>query len=182
MDFYEAKKRIDDIYKTLSQEIDELKMIWQEQLFTWRWWILIILTIIFWAVWIKVRRKESTSRLLYAGLIIALSALILDIIGVFFGLWIYYMMFLLPMPPIVPFNFGILPIIAMLLIQFKPKANPLLKGIIFSSLCSFIGEPFMIWIGIYNPKNWSVFYSFPIYIILFLIAYYAYSRESFHKV
>jgi hypothetical protein len=58
----------------------------------------------------------------------------------------------------------------MLWLQFKPTLNPFLKAVIYSSLTSFIGEPLFEWIGFYTTVKWSVFYSFPIYIMIYLIA------------
>ena len=59
----------------------------------------------------------------------------------------------------------------MLCLQIKPTLNPFIKAVIYSVLTSFIGEPIFVWIGLYTTVKWNVFYSFLIWIILYLIAY-----------
>ncbi|WP_423798064.1 hypothetical protein [Neobacillus sp. SAB-20_R2A] len=58
----------------------------------------------------------------------------------------------------------------MLSLQFKHETNPFLKAVIFAALTAFIGEPIFMWLGFYTEIKWSVFYSFPIYIVIYLIS------------
>ncbi|MBO1511202.1 hypothetical protein [Metabacillus bambusae] len=64
------------------------------------------------------------------------------------------------------------------LIQNKPNINPFIKVIVFPVFPSFIAEPFLIWIGLYQPLNWKHIYSFPIYIGIYLLTNYISKRED----
>jgi hypothetical protein len=56
--------------------------VWQKyMLFTWRWWLDLALAIIPWIIWLKVRDKVSTHRLLYAGFIVMMLTSFLDMLG-----------------------------------------------------------------------------------------------------
>lgn len=72
-------------------------------------------------------------------------------------------------PGYFPWDLTLLPISMMVFIEVKPKLRPIYKGIIYSSLNSFIGEPIGVFIKLYEPLHWKNYYSFPIYILLFLI-------------
>lgn len=100
----------------------------------------------------------------------ALICLILDGIGVQLGLWGYVYDIFPFIPGYVPWDLTLLPIMTMVFIEIKPKINPFYKSLIFSSFNSFIGEPLADYSKIYEPLNWEVYYSFPIYIILYLIS------------
>jgi len=67
----------------------------------------------------------------------------------------------------------------MFLIQIKSESNPYIKALIFATISAFIGEPVAAWIKLYDPANWKYLYSFPIYIVLFLISHHIYYRKSF---
>jgi hypothetical protein len=57
-----------------------------------------------------------------------------------------------------------------------------LKAIIFSVASSFIAEPIFVAIGLYNPKQWKYIYSFPVVIIIYLIADWLSKRKDFEKI
>lgn len=76
----------------------------------------------------------------------------------------------------------LLPILLMTLIQFKPKVFPIIKGLIFASINTFIGEPLFIWLGFYVIKDWHIFYSFPIYFVIFLLAYRLSKVKNFEPI
>lgn len=137
--------------------------------FTWRWWLGVVLSIIPWIFWIKVRNKKDEVRLLFVGLIVAIVTDFLDVIGIFYGLW-YYDYKITPLTVIfIPWDFTLFPVSIMLLLQFKPKANVFIKAIGYSLICAFVFEPFFAWLGIYVYKNWSHWYSFIIYSLLYLM-------------
>lgn len=150
--------------------------------FSWRWWLGVLIMVCLTVIWLKFRKKESTDRLLYTGLFVAILASFLDMIGVFLGLWEYrYEVFPLT-HNYFPWDLFLLPISIMIILQIKPNMNPFIKGIIYAGFSSFIGLPLLTWLDIYKPIKWEYIYSFPILVIIYLAAHYVSLRNQFEKV
>lgn len=98
------------------------------------------------------------------------------------GLWEYNSELIPLTPPLLPWNFTIMPVTSMLFYQYKPQINPLIKSVVFSAIGSFIGQPMFAYIGVYNPKHWKHYYSFPILVIIYLIGHYFLTRKNFKEV
>ncbi|WP_374049850.1 CBO0543 family protein [Neobacillus sp. PS3-34] len=141
-----SKKEIissDKFFQRIHQvEVDYVNHWKEHTLWHWEFWLSVALSIIPW----------------------------LDFLGLVFGLWHYSGRVLPTIPAFLPWDFTLIPVTLMLWLQFKPTLNPFFKAVIYSSLTSFISEPVFEWIGFYTTVKWSVFYSFPIYIIIYLIA------------
>lgn len=176
-------KAMEHAHNLISQSNNEMISLWFKYTFLgWRWWFGVALTIIPWILWIIFRKKESTNRLLFIGFFVILISSWLDIMGILFGLWSYYYKVAPFSPAFIPWDFTLLPVGIMFLLQIKPKISPILKAIAFSVLSSFIAEPFFVWIGIYNPKNWKYIYSFPIILAIYLICDWLSKRPHFEKL
>jgi hypothetical protein len=152
-------------------------------LFSWQWWLGAGLIILPWIFWFIFRKKESTGRLLFAGFVTILLAIIIDLIAVSLGLWSYPMKFF-PISPqlFLPYHFSLAPVAVMVTLQIKPRANPLLKGIIFSAIAAFVGMNVFDMLNFYNPKGWPTYYDFVIYLFLYFIAYWVSKINSFKKL
>ena len=138
-------------------------------IFSWRWWINIALTVLPWVIWLKVRDKENTSRLLFVGVITMLVTNCLNNIGLNYHLW-HYDWKITPLTLMfIPWDYALFPVGIMLLIQVKPKVSVYIKAFIFAFITAFVFEPFYSWLGLYQPVHWKYWYSFIIYIPLFLI-------------
>lgn len=168
----EKMKRVDDIYDKVTKANMEYLHFWRENtLFHWDFWVslfFIVVPIIFWLRW---RKKESSNRLLLVGFFVIIITSWLDFIGVSFGLWYYTGKIFPSIPSYIPWDFVIFPIFIMSLIQFKPNLSPLLKGFLFACVSAFIGEPLFLWLGFYIMKGWHIYYSFPIYFVMYLLAH-----------
>jgi len=176
-------KLAEHAFSLISQSNQEMIDIWIEHTFlTWRWWLGIFLAIVPWILWLIFKKKESTNRLLFVGFFVILTSSWFDIIGILFGLWSYYYNVLPLSPSFVPWDFTLLPVTVMFLLQFKPKIKPIIKAIVFSAFSAFISEPFFTWINMYNPKNWKYIYSFPIFIVIYLVADWLSKRPYFEKI
>lgn len=151
--------------------LDIFKIWKSHMLFKWFWWVELALTILPWILWFIVRKKESTHRLLYGGFVVLILTAFLDMLGMSLGLWGYNANLLPIIPPYIPWDFTLMPVVAMLFYQYKPNANPFIKAIIFSAIASFVIQPFFAWIGFYNPQDWKHEYSFPIIIAIYLIGF-----------
>jgi hypothetical protein len=169
---------LDEVYNMVERANSKLIEIWVAQIvFSWRWWLEIALAIIPWIVWIRIRDKKNSARLLFVGLVVAIISNFLDVIGAAFNLWHYDWKDLPFLPIYMPWDFTLFPVSVMILLQFKPKIKAYIKGIVFSFLCSFIFEPLFSFLGMYHITNWKYWYSFIIYIPLYLFYNYLYKSK-----
>lgn len=167
-------------YLKVDKANDELVRLWYENNFLqWEWWLGLVLTLLPWLIWLKLRPKESTDRLLYVGLFIIIISCWLDFVGVTLGLWYYPYKVLPTIPSYAPYDMSLLPVTVMLLLQYKQHISPYIKAIFFALLASFVGEPFFRWVNLYGEIQWNSFYSFPCYIFLYLFAYWLSQRNGF---
>lgn len=150
---------------------------------TWQWWVGLALFIIPWLVWIKYRKKDSTGRLLLAGLLIIILSLTIDLAALSMGLWSYPLI-IIPLAPFLflPYHFSLAPVGIMFALQIKPQMNSLLKGILFSAIAAFGGMNFFNAIDFYNPKSWSTLYDFVIFLLLYYAGYWITRMESLRRL
>jgi hypothetical protein len=152
--------------------------VWLTQVvFSWHWWVDVGLAVLPWILWIIVRRKDLSNRLLFAGLTTALIATYLDVIGMTQGLWTYNTWVVPLMPEYLPWDLSVMPVTAMLFYQFKSNINPWIKAVVFGVFGAFVSEPIFEWLDIYQRINWEYWYSFPIYIVIYMIGYYVVRRS-----
>ncbi|NKE05804.1 MULTISPECIES: CBO0543 family protein [Mesobacillus] len=174
---------MDKYAKETHEIVKQVIELWQQEvIFSWRWWFGVIVTIITWFLWIKFHKKESRYRLLTAGFFVMTISVALDAIGVQMGLWSYRYEVFPFIPAYLPYDLALMPVIIMSLIQYKPHFSPIKKAVIFGLLTAFIGEPLIVVTDIYKPINWKFYYSIPIYIVIYLVAYWLTKRENFEKL
>jgi len=176
-------EKLDKLSRENQQIIQQVIEVWYaEVLFSWRWWFGLILTILVWLIWFKFHRKESRYRLLTAGFFVMTLSVSLDGIGVQLGLWSYRYEVIPFIPAFVPYDLALMPVVIMSLIQFKPNTSPIIKSFIFGVGASFVGEPIIVFLDIYKPLQWNYFYSLPIYMVIFLIAYKISSNNKYRDL
>jgi hypothetical protein len=164
------------------QAYNEKFQIWLDHvLFTWRWWMGVLIIVFCIWVWLRWRKRESADRLLYAGFFTAIIATLLDLNGNFFGLWDYSYE-VLPAAAYLPWDLFLIPTVVMLLLLYKPDINPWIKAIFLGALTSFVGLPLLTWLGVYQPLNWYYIYSFPIQMVIYLLAHFISRREKFLRL
>ncbi len=178
-----AISKIDATAKKLQNAHDQYFSVWKEEVFlNWRWWLGLLITILVLGLWLKFHKKSSRYRLLTAGFFVAAISISFDAIGVELGLW-YYRFDVLPfISAYVPYDIALIPVVVMVLIQFKPNFSPFIKSIIFSLLTSFVGEGIFEWLNIYHPIHWRAIYSVPIYIFIYLFSHFLTTRAGFERV
>ncbi len=153
---------------------DRIWQVWLAKVvFSWHWRVDVVLAVFPWALWL--RRRDLQRRLL-AGLVTALLATYLDIIGMTQGWWTYYRWVVPLMPEYLPWNLAVMPVTAMLFYQYKPNWNPWLKAVLFGDFGAFVSEPLFEWIGIYKRIIWQYWYSLPIYMAIFMLGYAVFIR------
>lgn len=171
-------KILDEVYRISAENSAKLTDIWLTHIvFSWRWWFEVALAIIPWIVWIKIRDKNNTARLLFVGMVVALISNVLDIIGGSYNLWHYDWKDFPFIPIYLPWDFTLFPVSVMIMLQFKPKINAFFKAIIFSFLCAFVFEPLFSYLSMYHKISWKYWYSFVIYIPLYLFYNYIYKSK-----
>lgn len=176
-------KGVEAAYDLIKQSNKDMISVWFEfTLWSWQWWIGVVLAVVPWVLWFIFKKKESTNRLLFVGFFIILISSWLDIMGILFGLWSYYHNVVPFSPAFVPWDFSLLPVTVMFFLQIKPKIKPIYKALMFSILNCFIGEPLFVLLGIYNPKHWRYIYSFPIFITIYLLCDWFSKRSHFEEL
>jgi hypothetical protein len=169
-------KNGNEIEKLVREKIE----IWKEYvLFTELWWLGVALSIIPWIIWFFIRKKDSTDRLLYVALFVMVISLCLDVLGDQLGIWSYRYNVIPVLPTYVPWDITLMPLTVIVILQYKPKGNPFVKALIFAAISSYLAEPFFDKLQIYNLKHWKYSYSFPIQVVIYLLAHYISKRDRF---
>lgn len=178
----EVLQDIRNIVESVVKENKEYYKIWKEDvLFSWEWWYSLFLFIVPIILWFIFRKKESTDRLWYAGFFVLLIASWLDFVGNSYGLWYYPYKLLPTIPPYFPWE-TVLCFEVMFLLQFRPHVSPWIKGIGFGIFNSFVAEPINKWLGLYVLVHWKTIYSFPIYVVVYIIAHLLSRKNHFVKL
>lgn len=183
MDWTQVVQQASDLFKDLHGLHLKFYELWVNNVFlTWRWFIGISLIILPWVIWFIIKKKQSTDRLLYAGFSVMLISSFLDVIGIAAGLWCYpYNVFPL-MPEFIPFDISALPVATMVMIQIFPKVRPIYKSLVYAASASFIFQPLMHLINLYDPLQWQNYYSFPILVGIYMTANYFATRARFDNL
>lgn len=163
-----SKKLYEEIYQTHMKYLS----FWKETtLWHWEFWFSLFLIVCPWIIWWLCRKRGSEGRLLLVGFFVLLVASWLDFLGVAFGAWFYTGKAVPVMPTFFPWDSSLLPVTVMLWLQFQPHWNPFVKAVIYALIVAFIGEPLFEWLGFYTPLKWHTYYSFPVYIGIFLVSH-----------
>jgi hypothetical protein len=177
----EGIKKVTNVYQVVFKENEKLVQLWIDEIFlSYSWWISILFFIIPWIVWMLVRKRESSFRLFYFGLVLIFLNTTLESIGNPYGWWNF--------TPLIPYlnsfylptSMSSVPVLAMLIRQFCKKWSPIKQAVIYSIIISFITKPFLSWTQVYfqDPK-WEYYYFLPIYFFFYLIAYYMSTRNQY---
>lgn len=177
-------KKMTHIHNTIGKMNETYIELWKEDMFlTWRWWLNTAILILPWIIWLIVRKKKSTNRLLLSGLFVYLITSVLNTMGVAFGLWFYSYT---PLPYIhsffMPWDFGAFPVMVMLLIQYKPNISPYLKALLFAVFSAILFEPLFEWMKLYLLLNWKHYYGVPIYFLIYILAHRVSRRHHFEPI
>lgn len=130
-----------------------------EVLFSFQWWILLIVTIALIIVWLIILDKKRIFEIIIYGLMVALIANTGDSFGISFSLWGYpYSLF--HTPEIIEIHDFLMPIIYMIIYQyFRTWKSFMMANAINAFFFALILEPLLVWLGIYELYQWSYLYS-----------------------
>lgn len=136
-----------------------------EDFLTWRWWILVALLVLPWIIWWMVVDKRKIHQLLNFGLMTIIVTGLIDVAFVELGMYIYPYKLVPFSPRLLPYVMGFLPVTYMLLYQYFPRWSSFTWALFgVGGILAFIVQPLAIAIGMYRLVNWSLIYSFMIYI------------------
>ena len=141
------------------------------ELFSPTWWLTVGLLIVPLVVWWKMADRRKFLELCVFGLLVNVAASFLDVAGSEYVLWDYPVHTLPQLSLLIPVDYVIVPVVGMMIYQRFPKWKGfLIACTVASSVMSFLGEPFAVFIGLYKLILWRYEYSFPIYILIFIAA------------
>ncbi|WP_101845444.1 CBO0543 family protein [Halobacillus sp. Marseille-P3879] len=134
--------------------------------FTFQWWLLLIVLIIPWIVWWKLVDKRRLNHILLFGTILMIFIIMLDDFGLEQHLWSYpYLLTSVP-TRLLPVDQGIMIVAHMLVYQYFPRWKKfIIANAVMAVIFTFIFEPLSVWLGIYQLENWRHIYSLPIYFL-----------------
>ncbi|MGG3468732.1 CBO0543 family protein [Neobacillus pocheonensis] len=139
-------------------------------LFSFNWWVLLILTIVPWLVWWKVVDRKRIVEIFFYGSLVSIHSILLDDIGSYFLLWIYKYQLVPINPRLNPIDLTIMPVTYMFVYQYFNKWKTFLVAQMILALgATFLAEPLFMWMDIYKPLKWKLYYSVPIYFGLGLL-------------
>lgn len=167
----------------LTLEITQLDLYeWRYlDLFTWRWWLLLITLILPWIIFIKRVEKKHLPETLLFGLLVTIISETFDHIGYELGMWTYQVEVFPLFPRFEEVNFSTLPVTYMLIFQSYKDWKKYFQAItIAAAIFTWIAEPALIWLDLYTPLKWVISYGFPIYVAIGLFCKWA--VEKIHAV
>jgi hypothetical protein len=139
-------------------------------LFTWQWWLLLIVLILPWIVFIKMVDKRSLPETLLFGSWVMIISETFDHIGYELGMWTYSVEVFPLFPRFEEVNFSVLPVTYMLIYQTHRDWKKYVQVIaIAAGIFTWICEPILIWLELYVPLTWIPAYGFPIYVAIGVI-------------
>lgn len=137
-----------------------------EVLFSFQWWVLLIVTIGLITAWIILLDRKRLFEIVTYGFMVAMVANTGDSFGLSFSLWGYpYSLF--HTPEIIEIHDIMMPIIYMIIYQYcRTWKSFLIANAINSFAFALILEPLLVWLGIYELYQWSYVYSIIPYFII----------------
>ncbi|MED1470065.1 CBO0543 family protein [Bacillus salipaludis] len=98
--------------------IKDINYWYENELFTWNWWVLIAFIIFPWIIWARVVDRRKLLEIILVGTLAIIPTSYLDAIGLDVKFWIYPTKFLPITPKAAPFDTCMVPVAYMLLYQF----------------------------------------------------------------
>lgn len=136
----------------------------RNDVFHFRWWLLLVLFIISAYIWWKTVDKSRLNEIILYTALITIITLSLDELGEELTLWDYpYDLFPL-FPPLTAIDLVCLPMIYSLIYQhFRTWKKFIIASIVMSAVFCFVLEPLFVLGGVYQMLKWKSYYGFPIY-------------------
>lgn len=142
----------------------------KHELFQFQWWLLLAALVIPLIIWWILVDKTRFFQIAFLGCLAALVALEFDILGYEFGLWQYPHKLNYFGPRLGPVDVSVFPVTYMLIYQYFPNwKSYLVAAVVIALAFTFIAEPLLVYLGIYQLISWEYWYSLPIYFVIFIL-------------
>ncbi|TVY08806.1 CBO0543 family protein [Paenibacillus cremeus] len=150
---------------------------------TWKWWLLLVLSILPWIIWWKFTDKTRRQESLLYGTLITIFAIALDNVGTELLWWGYPDKLFQMIPPLFPADISLVPTSMMMIYQLCSSWRTfLISNTVFAAFLAFVGEPIFIWLDYYELNSWKLVYSFLFYIIAGVLAKWIIQQTADRKV
>lgn len=157
-------QNINNLFKQYSDA--KLEYWLNENLFTLNWWILFVTTVGLIIVWIIILDKKRMSEIITYGFMVTIIALLGDTIGLWLSLW-KHPYSLTPVPQILEIHTVQMPIIYMIIYQYFNKWRTFfIAAAVNAIIFTFIFEPILAWLQIYELSGWKYIYSVVPYFVI----------------
>lgn len=139
-------------------------------IFTFRWWVLLSALIIPWFIWYYLIDKSRFKEMLFYTLSTSGVSILLDEIGTSLTMWTYTVKVVPILPRLITADYSMIPIIYVLIYQYFPKWKSFIfANIILSLVFAFVLEPILSWMKLYYLITWKYIYSVPTYLFAAII-------------
>lgn len=143
----------------------------QETLFTWRWWVLVLLLFAPWLVWYKLADRKRFLQIVLFLLFIMLLTMTADEIFTSLPLRFYSHNLNPLLYRSLSLDYSLIPIMFALIYQHFVAWNNFFWAVtILALFISFVGEPLFTWFGFYVLIKWKYFYGVPVYLAAGLLS------------
>lgn len=142
-----------------------------QDLGSWRWWILVIVLIVPWLIWYKLAEKGKLAELVLVGLIVMVITITLNDLGFSLCFWSYPVKLVPVFPRLTSVDYTVMPVTYMLIYQYFPTWESSFRAlVVVAAIYSFVLEPALVYFGFYVIIKWFYWRSFPIYIVMGLLS------------
>lgn len=154
-----------DVYEAKDKLMEAMLRHWYfDDLRKWTWWLSLVLTIIPLIIWWKIVDRKRLLEITVYGLLANITATFLDVIGSELVLWSYPDRLLPNLPRLLPIDYVVVPVAYMLIYQYFPKWKDFVIAMtVLSLIFSFVAEPLLVLLNMYELHYWQYWYSLPIY-------------------
>ncbi len=138
-----------------------------QELFSFGWLFNLAFIAILYVIWVKLVDKQRLKELLLFGSLIAVCAGFIDMVGITIGIWEYKVRLFPVSTALFPFDYTVIPILYMLVLQYTMSwRNYLIGSLLASTFFSFVVSPIYALVGIKQYHHFNYFYMF---ILVFVI-------------
>lgn len=166
------------IYQLQTQVWNLTLADWKSNLMSFKYWGVVAFILLYYRLWWKLTDKRHISDLLLFGSLLAVTRLIIDLLGVSSGLWLYTITILPTSSSVFLHVLTISPLTHMLAQQHSSNWKQFfIYGAIAASWICFVLLPIFSLLDIYRSIQWN-------YILNFLISYSSaiFARFVFHLI
>lgn len=129
---------------------------WMEKIFSFQWWVLVGITIFSYALCLSLLDKRRLTQILLFGSLVAVSSIVVEIIGFSWVLWDHHASLFPIAPPVIAFDLTVVPLFSMLVYQYTSSWREFhLWNLILSGIYSFMLLPALAFLDIYELINIS---------------------------